>query len=166
MIRPLIAAALMLAALPAAGHDFTLGDLRIGHPYGFESRGASGAGYMTVTNDGTAPAALLSARSAAAAKVELHTTEVDAAGVARMIEQEKIVIPPGETVVFKPQGLHVMFMGLKQPLAEGDRVPVDLVFDKGTVAVEFWIEKRAAGAPVHDHGSHGNHGQPAPRPGG
>ena len=156
MIRALLAAALVALSLPVMAHDFRLGGLRIDHPYGFPSAGGTAAGYMTLTNEGDAPVTLLSARSAAVPRVEIHTTEVDAAGVARMIEQERVEIAPGATVTFAPQGLHVMFMGLTGPLAEGDRVPVELVFDKGTLPVEFWIEKRGAGVPVHDHSAHGH----------
>ena len=154
MIRALLAAALVAVSLPAMAHDFRLGGLRIDHPYGFPSAGGTAAGYMTLTNEGDAPVTLLSARSAAVPRVEIHTTEVDAAGVARMIQQERVEIAPGATVAFAPQGLHVMFMGLSGPLAEGDRVTVELVFDKGTLPVEFWIEKRGAAVPAHDHGAH------------
>ncbi|MGF1660652.1 MAG: copper chaperone PCu(A)C [Rubrimonas sp.] len=158
MTRTLFAAALLALAAPALAHEFTLGDLRIDHPYAFESSGSTGAGYMTLTNAGHAPVALVGARSTAAPRVEIHETEVDAAGIARMIAQERVEIGPGETVVFEPQGLHVMFMGLAAPLSEGDRLPAELVFDKGAIAVEFWIEKRGAGAPAHDHGAHGHGG--------
>src|SRR5262249_21571426 len=47
-------------------------------------------------------------------------------------------IKPGETVELKPQGLHIMFVGLKKPLAQGDHVKATLVFEKaGKVDVEF-----------------------------
>jgi copper(I)-binding protein len=158
----IVTAIVTILAGSAAAHDFTHGGLRIAHPHGFESLGASGAGYMTLTNEGDAVVTLLGARSDAVPRVELHTTEVDASGVARMIEQERIEIAPGETVSFEPGGLHVMFMGLTEPLEIGDRVPAELLFDTGAVSVEFWIEERKTGgsggegaAPMHhDHSGH------------
>ena len=56
-------------------------------------------------------------------------------------------IKPGETVELKPGGMHVMFMGLKQPLKQGQRVKGTLVFEKaGTVEIEFTVQ--AVGAPA------------------
>ena len=86
-------------------------------------------------------------------RVELHTTEVDAAAVARMGAVEAVEVPPGATVALAPQGTHVMFMGLTAPLVEGERVPAVLVFEKaGEVAVEFAVEARAA--TTTEHGGH------------
>jgi copper(I)-binding protein len=54
-----------------------------------------------------------------------------------------------------------MFMGLKQPLANGSTVPVTLRFEKaGEVAVDFKVMPRpaAAGEMKHDRHSHGGHG--------
>ncbi len=155
MIRSLLTAALIAAAPLAVAHEFRLGDLRIDHPFSHPSVGATGAGYMTLVNEGAAPVALIGARADAAAKVELHTTEVDAQGVARMIEQTRIEIAPGETVSFAPGGLHVMFMGLPAPLKLGDKVEAELVFDQGVVPVEFWVEERKPGEAAHDHHGHG-----------
>ena len=121
----------LLLALPAWGHEFTAGALTIGHPYAFATApGArTGAGYLSVTNAG-AEADRLVAVKADFPRVELHTTEVDAAGVARMGAVEAVEVPPGATVTLEPRGTHVMFMGLTAPLAEGERVPAVLVFEK------------------------------------
>ena len=55
-------------------------------------------------------------------------------------------IKPGETLELKPGGMHVMFMGLKQPLRQGQKVKGTLVFEKaGTIAIEFTVQ--AVGAP-------------------
>jgi copper(I)-binding protein len=54
-------------------------------------------------------------------------------------------------VKLEPGGLHVMFIGLKQPLAAGSKLPVTLRFEKaGEVKVEFAIAARApAGGQAH-----------------
>ena len=134
----------MLLALPAWGHDFKAGDLTIGHPYAVATApGAkTGAGYLSVTNAGGEADRLL-AVEADFPRVELHTTEVDAAGVARMVPLEALEIPAGATARLEPRGAHVMLLGLAAPLAAGDRVPAVLVFEKaGEVAVEFNVETR------------------------
>jgi copper(I)-binding protein len=156
--KRLFAALVAAAALAqsAHAHHYTLGALEIGHPYAFATaEGAgSGAGYFEVTNTGSEPDRLVEVR-ADFPGVQLHVTEVDADGVARMVEVEGIEIPPGATVTLAPRGLHVMFMGLASPLAEGAAIPATLVFEKsGEIAVEFAVEARGADAG-HDHGDHG-----------
>jgi copper(I)-binding protein len=37
-------------------------------------------------------------------------------------------IKPSETVEFKPGSFHVMFVGLKKPLTEGEHIKATLVF--------------------------------------
>ncbi|NCC28249.1 MAG: copper chaperone PCu(A)C, partial [Gammaproteobacteria bacterium] len=63
--------------------------------------------------------------------VELHT-HVEEDGMMRMRRIEKIEIPAGETVTLKPGGLHVMLIGLKQPLEPGDTVDLALTFEDGS----------------------------------
>ena len=76
--------------------------------------------------------------------------ETDAAGVTRMRPVEALDIPPGATLVLAPQGLHVMFMGLGEPLVSGTGIPATLVFEEaGEIPVEFKVEPRTAGA-MHD----------------
>jgi copper(I)-binding protein len=62
-----------------------------------------------------------------------------------------IELPAGRPVKLEPGGLHVMFIGLKQPLAAGSKLPVTLRFEKaGEVKVEFAIAARApAGGQSH-----------------
>jgi copper(I)-binding protein len=156
MRRGLLAIGLAgMLALPGWAHEFTVGDLTIGHPYAIATPAGArtGAGYLSVTNAGPEPDRLVAVK-ADFPRVELHTTEVDAAGVARMGAAEAVEVPPGATVTLAPQGTHVMFMGLAAPLVEGEQVPAVLVFEKaGEVAVEFAVEARKAG----DETGHGGH---------
>lgn len=144
-----ILAGLLATGLPATGgraHDVALGTLTISDPHVLATApGAKvGAGYLSVTNAGTEADRLLAVR-ADFPRVELHTTEVDAAGVARMAPVAGVDVPAGATVALAPQGTHVMFMGLTAPFAEGEHVPAVLVFEKaGEVAVEFDVEARQA----------------------
>jgi copper(I)-binding protein len=53
--------------------------------------------------------------------------------------------------------MHVMFLGLKQPLRQGERIKGTLVFEKaGTIALEFAVQPAGAPAPSGD-GGHGGH---------
>ena len=98
-----------------------------------------GAGYLTLTNTGDAPVVLVGAEAEGAATVEMHTT-AEENGVVKMLRLESLVIAPGEEVVFEPGGSHLMFMGLAEPLAEGDTFPATLLFeDAAPVEVTFAV---------------------------
>jgi len=112
-------------------------------------------GYMTVRNAGAKADRLVAASSPAAARVELHT-HINENGVMRMREVPGgYAIPAKGAFELKPGGAHLMFMDLKAPLKEGDKVPVKLKFEKaGEVSVEFAVGGIGAGAapaPAHGH---------------
>ena len=51
-----------------------------------------------------------------------------------------VEIRPGATIELRPGGYHIMFLRLKQPLKEGDKLSGTLTFEKaGTVPVEFAV---------------------------
>lgn len=88
------------------------------------------AAFMTLHNNGPA-VAVVAAESPVAEIVELHT-HVHDNGVMRMRKIDKIELPAGGEVTLKPGGLHVMLLGLKQDLNEGDRISVTLKFSDGS----------------------------------
>ena len=128
--------------------------LKIGHPWSRATpKGAAiGAGYLKITNNGTAPDRLLGGSSEAAKSFELHVMSMEK-GVMKMRPVEGgIEIKPGETVEFKPESYHVMFVGLKEPLVQGHRIKATLEFAKaGKVAVEFVVESIGARQGNDDH---------------
>ncbi len=139
----LIAAALGLspvaAPIGAWAHEFKAGDLVIEHPWSRatgQSRPA--VGYLRIRNTGQAPDRLLGASTRIAEHVMLHGNVIEN-GVARMSPAEALEIPAGGEVVLAPKSAyHLMIMGLKQPLAEGDTFPVTLIFEHaGKVDVTF-----------------------------
>lgn len=150
----LIPAALILAlaASVVAADDYTLGDLTIAHPHAFETArtAMSGAGYLTVANNGTQSDRLVEVQSDFPRSM-IHVTETDANGIARMTHLDTLEIPAGQTVTFAPGGLHVMFTGLGgYALEAGESFDATLVFEKaGAVDVTFTIEKRGAGSMDH-----------------
>jgi len=144
--------AAMILATAAAAHDFSSGDLKISHPYLPQPSASalSAAGYFGLINDGPQDERLIGIETAAAASATLHQSRVDDAGVASMTMIDMLDIPAGATVMLEPGDIHVMFVGLTNPLTEGERVPVTLIFDHaGRVEVEFVVV-----APNgHRHGS-------------
>ncbi|WP_171121917.1 MULTISPECIES: copper chaperone PCu(A)C [unclassified Ruegeria] len=114
----------------------------------------AGAAFMMIQNSGETDDRLIAAESDVAARVELHTHQVDANGVAKMLHvEEGFVIPAGETHMLKRGGDHVMFMGISAPFEQGATVPVTLVFEKaGEIVVDIPVDLERKG----DHGSH-NH---------
>jgi copper(I)-binding protein len=70
-------------------------------------------------------------------------------GVMRMRPVQKIDLPARKTVKLAPGGLHIMLLDIKQPLKEGDMVPLVLTFQgKGKVpsTVKVEAQVRAMGA--------------------
>ena len=98
---------------------------------------------------------LMGASSPVASSVELHETVMDQ-GVMKMREVKGMQIPAGGTVMLQPGGLHIMLMNLKQPLKEGESVPLTLVFEKaGPVTTSATVAKAGASSPGGGH-SHGH----------
>lgn len=165
----ILCAALLLVVtttLASAG-DYTVGGLKISQPWSRSPPAGArvAAGFLTVTNTGAEPDVLIGGSAVISATTEVHEmTMVD--GVMKMRALKPgIVIKPGETVILQPGGLHLMFMGLKESLAEGKTFKGTLVFEKaGTIEVEYAVESvgarggRGAGAPATGHGTgHGKH---------
>lgn len=149
--RLLLAAPALLLALPArAHHDTVLGALTIAHPWArAAAANANGAAYMTLRNAGAAADRLIAAATPAARTVELHT-HVREGEVMRMRPVRDIALPAGQTVRLRPGGLHVMLIGLTEPLQQGREVPLTLRFaEAGEVTVQ--LEIQAAGARGHSH---------------
>ncbi len=89
-----------------------------------------GGGYMTILNGGNQPDVLLSVESAVAQKTEIHKSE-NIGGVASMRWMEDgVKIPASGEIKFAPGGLHLMFVGLKQSITQGDLIPVTLKFEQ------------------------------------
>jgi copper(I)-binding protein len=62
-----------------------------------------------------------------------------------IISHQILTIAPGTAALLKPGGDHVMLMGLKQPLKEGESFPLILTFEKaGDVQVTVKVEKAGA----------------------
>jgi copper(I)-binding protein len=131
----LIAAVLGLLALPAQAADVMVGHLKISAPWARATpHGASvGGAYLTITNTGSAPDRLIGGASTVAKEVQVHEMTMEN-GVMKMR-------PVAGGLEIKPGGYHIMFVGLRQPLKQGEHFKVTLAFAKaGKVDVDFTTE--------------------------
>ena len=162
-MQTLFRAAAFLIAAAMSGQvsagDLEVGSLTLHGPWARASIGQAkaGAAYLTIVNTGNAVDRLVSAETPAAKMAQLHTHLMDG-GVMKMRRVEAVEIAPGEPVVFRPGGLHIMMMGLKAPLREGESFALTLTFEKaGRVEVTVGIEAPTAMEPPmpgdHVHGS-------------
>jgi copper(I)-binding protein len=82
------------------------------------------AGFLTITNSGSAKDTLTSVTSSAATSVTLHETTSSAA----MVQVSALTVPAHGRLVFRSGGDHLMFDGLRKRPAEGASVSVRLHF--------------------------------------
>lgn len=93
--------------------------------------GRPGVAYLEIHNAGDEPVTLIGLRTDIAMMPEIHRTETDANDVSSMSPAGEIEIPPGETVMLEPGGLHAMLMRLTRPMTEGESYSLTLVFSDG-----------------------------------
>jgi len=104
----------------------------------------TGVVYVTLINNGSSNDSLLSAATPVADQVQFHSASQEN-GVSRMREMRTVEVAPGARVAFSPGGLHIMVVGLKQPLKEGQTFPLTLNFEKaGKIDVMVPIAKVGA----------------------
>lgn len=90
----------------------------------------NGAVYMTITNGTGSDDALIDAAVPGCGTVELHEMIMENdVMVMRQMEDNRIPIPAGETVMLQRGGLHVMCIGKTGEFAVGESVPVTLTFE-------------------------------------
>jgi copper(I)-binding protein len=149
-----------LAALPS----LAAAQMQVGDPYARAASpmAVSGAAFMAVPNPTDTDDRIVAATSDIAERVELHTHIQNSDGVMQMVELEDgIPLPAGETVLLERGGLHVMFLGLRQPLNQGDEITVTLEFETAeplTVTIPVDLQRMPAHGGGMQHGHGHNHG--------
>ena len=137
---------ILIAALSGSAWagQYTLGVVSIHDPWSRELPpvAPNGAAYFRVDNGGSASAHIVSVHSPIADRVEIHTHDMEG-GVMKMRHVESVEVPARGGVAFEPGGLHVMLIGLKQPLVAGERFPLAIEFrDSGRVEVEVEVRSK------------------------
>ncbi|QRF90585.1 hypothetical protein CLH39_10230 [Alcaligenes faecalis] len=144
-----------ILALSAVGtafaHGYKAGPIEIEHPWSRATveQATTGAVYLVLRNPSKQEDRLLSASTPAAEKVELHT-HIHDGDVMRMRQINAIDISPESNTTLEPSGLHLMLIGLKQPLVKGKAFPMTLVFEQaGPVTVQIDVQGLKDRAPSH-----------------
>jgi len=114
---------------------------------------SNSASFMVLENSSDRTHALRGASTPLAGVVELHT-HIMQDGMMRMRPVDEVALPPGATVRFEPGGLHLMWIGLIQPLEAGQEVPLTLLFEDGSRR-ELRIPVRDLEMPGMPHQHHG-----------
>jgi copper(I)-binding protein len=126
------------------------GDLLITQGWARATPGGAkvGGGYLTIENKGTAPDRLIRASADFAEKVQLHEMAMNGGVMSMRPVEEGVVIDPGKTLKLAPGGYHLMLVGLKWPLRQGEKIGVTLEFERaGEVGVPLVVEGIGAQGP-------------------
>jgi periplasmic copper chaperone A len=141
----LFAAAMMLAAGAALAQT---GQLQVENAWARATPGRSETGAAYVTIQSATADRLVGASTPVAKKAELHTMEMSGM-VMKMRPIAGVDIPAGQPVTLAPGGVHIMLLGLKQPLKAGQSFPMTLTFEKaGKRMVNVAVEKAGAAGPT------------------
>lgn len=148
-LRAAVLAALALAAA-AASAQTTVKDAWVRGTV--EPQKATGA-FMQITS--AQGGKLVSVQSPVAGVAEVHEMAMDG-NVMKMRAVPALDLPAGKAVELKPGSYHVMLMDLKQPLKNGESVPLTLVVegkDGKRETLELKVPVKAAGAamPMTEH---------------
>lgn len=142
----LLLAALLLPVGFAHAHEFTVGELRIDHPWSQElpPNAPTVAAYFTLQNQGATADRLMGVDSPIAEKAELHE-HVMQANLMKMQQVPGVTLPAHGEVKFAPMAYHVMLLDLKDRslLQDGKHFPLTLHFEKaGAVTVEVSVQRQ------------------------
>lgn len=114
----------------------------------------SGAVYLTIENTGETERTVsaVSVAEDIASEAQIHTTDMRGDMMQMRQVTEGIVLAAGTTVSFEPGSYHIMLMGLKQGLSEGDTVPLTLTMANGeTITVNAAVKAIDKEASHHHH---------------
>ena len=102
------------------------------------------AAYIVIENHSQTDVALKGASTSAADVIELHKMELTD-GLMKMRKIDSINVPAGGKVELKPGGYHLMVIGLRQPLKEGDTVSMTLEFSNDQrQSIDIPVKPRSA----------------------
>jgi periplasmic copper chaperone A len=83
--------------------------------------------YFTIRNPGPRADHVVTLRSPAGERAEIHETKMSN-GIMQMRQVTDATVPAGGALALEPGGTHVMLIGLRSPLVPGAKVPLVLTF--------------------------------------
>lgn len=94
-------------------------------------------GFLTINNGGAVDR-LLSASSDVAHQTQVHRVVVEDGRTSMRLQTAGVGIPANSSFNMGKEGYHLMFLGLKQPLAAGETFKVTLTFENaGAIELPF-----------------------------
>jgi copper(I)-binding protein len=124
------------------------GGLQVENAWARATPGKSQIGAAYVTIQSPTPDRLVAASTPVAKEAQLHTMEMSGM-VMKMRPISGVDIPADKPVTLGPGGMHIMLMGLKEPLKAGQSFPLTLNFAKaGTRTVDVAVERVGATGPA------------------
>lgn len=139
-----VMALMTITTNPAMAGDHKTGALQVHEAWAPATPGKvrNGAAYLTLMNAGAKADRLIGVSSPVAKKTELHRSIMED-GVMHMRPVASLPVKPGAHTMLEPGGVHIMLMGLKAPLREGDKFPVVLTFEHaGASEITVTVKKR------------------------
>jgi len=97
--------------------------------------------FFKIKNESLSEDYLIGAETDICKRTEIHKTVIKG-NRAVMVKVESVKIAPKSEVVFKPHSYHLMLIGLKRALEEGQRVEVFLIFKKAGKVRVFAVVKK------------------------
>lgn len=95
---------------------------------------------LTIENRGDGADRLLGAATDVALAIEVHRTVVDGDGRASMRLLEDVLLPAGESVRFRPGGLHLMLVVPDEQMRVGGTFEATLRFERSApITLEFEV---------------------------
>ncbi|URN12700.1 copper chaperone PCu(A)C [Streptomyces radiopugnans] len=150
-----LAAALLTGAATAcgtsSGPELTVEGAYVPEPVTAERAG----GFLVVRNDGDTADRLVSAASDISGDVQIHETSGG-----RMRRVDSLTVPANGTLELSRGGNHLMFMDLERKPAEGEKVSVELRFEKSDpITVEVPVEAVNHVPDGSGHSGHSGHSE-------
>ena len=108
----------------------------------------SAAAFMQIKNMSSTQDRLLSVRSDFAKRVELHTHVKSEDGVMKMRRVDGgLALAGNGNLILERGGDHIMFMGLSQPINDGDTIQLVLIFEnEGSFEIEIPVHLKEIAA--------------------
>ena len=103
--------------------------------------GKNSVAYLSIRNHASKDDYLIEVKTNVAAMTSLHN-HINDKGIMKMRAVKQIVIPGDGSIRLQPGGFHIMLMGLKKPLVEGDKFDLKLVFkNAGNIMCSIIVKK-------------------------
>ncbi|MEP1446703.1 MAG: copper chaperone PCu(A)C [Paraglaciecola sp.] len=140
-------------------HDFNAGKIEVNHPWARPTAPVvkTAAVYLVINNSSQETERLLSVEvpTTIAQQAQIHHTQYSQ-DMAKMREvRDGLLISAAKKIEFTPGGTHIMLVGLKTPLAKGDKFPLLMRFEhSGEITVEVWVEDKPSSDAANSHHSH------------